>query len=191
MLRHAFEAEPMIADAAAADMRRFVEVDPATEGTLGVMLFFKGFQAVQCARAAHYFWTEANEEGRMIAKLLQSEMADVFGVDIHPGAVFGRGVTIDHATGVVIGETAVVGDDVYIMHDVRGRAAFWRSRRVASASTSLGLSRYSKNAENKRTHIHTIKYTSIAHMSVYRARLAARGGQTGQTARGRATRARI
>ena len=132
MLRHAFESDPTIADAAAADMRRFVEVDPATEGTLGVMLFFKGFQAVQCARAAHYFWQEEKGEGRQIAKLLQSEMADVFGVDIHPGAVFGRGVTIDHATGVVIGETAVVGDDVYIMHDVRGRAAFWRSRRVAS-----------------------------------------------------------
>ena len=60
-------------------------------GVLGVFLFVKGFQAVQCARAANYFWREANGEGRMIAKLLQSEMADVYGVDIHPGARFGRG----------------------------------------------------------------------------------------------------
>ena len=49
---------------------------------------------------------------------LQSEAADVFGVDIHPGARLGRGITVDHATGVVIGETAVLGDDVYLMHDV-------------------------------------------------------------------------
>ena len=52
----------------------------------------------------------------MIAKLLQSEMADVYGVDIHPGARFGRGLTIDHATGVVIGATAVLGSDLYILH---------------------------------------------------------------------------
>ena len=98
--------------------RRFVEVDPASDGILDVLLFFKGFQAVQCARAANYYWREANGEGRAIAKLLQSEMADVFGVDIHPGAVFGRGVTIDHATGVVIGSTAILGDDIYMLHQV-------------------------------------------------------------------------
>ena len=118
LLLHAFTEDPTLADAAAADMRRFVEVDPASDGILDVLLFLKGFQAVQCARAANYYWREANGEGRAIAKLLQSEMADVFGVDIHPGAVFGRGVTIDHATGVVIGETAVIGDNVSIMHDV-------------------------------------------------------------------------
>ena len=118
LLRHAFTADPALPDAAAADLNRFLVVDPASEGVLGVFLFFKGFQAVQCARAANYFWREANGEGRMIAKLLQSEMADVYGVDIHPGARFGRGITIDHATGVVIGETAVIGDDVYLMHDV-------------------------------------------------------------------------
>ena len=118
LLLHAFTEDPTLADAAAADMRRFVEVDPASDGILDVLLFFKGFQAVQCARAANYYWREKNGEGRAIAKLLQSEMADVFGVDIHPGAVFGRGVTIDHATGVVIGETAVIGDNVSIMHDV-------------------------------------------------------------------------
>ena len=117
LLRHAFTADPALPDAAAADLNRFLVVDPASEGVLGVFLFFKGFQAVQCARAANYFWREANGEGRMIAKLLQSEMADVYGVDIHPGARFGRGITIDHATGVVIGETAVIGDDAYLMHD--------------------------------------------------------------------------
>ena len=54
----------------------------------------------------------------MLARLLQSEMADVYGVDIHPAASFGKGVTIDHATGVVIGETTKVGDGTHIMHDV-------------------------------------------------------------------------
>ena len=56
--------------------------------------------------------------GRWLASALQSEMSNVFGVDIHPAAQWGRGITMDHGTGCVIGETAVIGDDVYIMHDV-------------------------------------------------------------------------
>lgn len=118
LLMHALNADPSIGAAASADLHRFLVVDPAAAGLLGPYLFYKGFQAVQCARVANYFWREPGGDGQMVARLLQSEMADVFGVDIHPGATFGRGVTIDHATGVVIGETAVVGDRVYIMHDV-------------------------------------------------------------------------
>ena len=81
-------------------------------------MFFKGIQALACARVSHHFWTERHGHGKLVAKLLQSEMADVFGVDIHPGCRLGRGITIDHATGVVLGETCVIGDRVYLMHDV-------------------------------------------------------------------------
>jgi len=114
----AFRADPDIAAAAAADLHRFAVVDPAAEGLLGPFLFFKGFQATTSARVAHYFWNEPDGQGRMIARLIHSEAADVYGVDIHPGAKLGKGVIIDHATGVVIGETAIVGDNTYLMHDI-------------------------------------------------------------------------
>lgn len=107
-----------ILDATAADLQRFLVVDPACKGLLSVYLFYKGVQSIASARVAHHYWTEPGGHGQQIARLLQSEMADVFGVDIHPGATLGRGITVDHATGVVIGETAVVGDNVYLMHDV-------------------------------------------------------------------------
>ena len=86
-------------------------IDPACDGLLGVYLFYKGVHALACARVANHYWEERGETGRLIARLLQSEMADVFGVDIHPGCKLGRGVTIDHATGVTLGETCVVGDN--------------------------------------------------------------------------------
>jgi serine O-acetyltransferase len=118
ILMSAFESKPDICDAVAADIERFKVIDPACDGLLGVYLFYKGVHALACARVANHYWEERGETGRLIAKLLQSEMADVFGVDIHPGCKLGRGVTIDHATGVTLGETCVVGDNVYIMHDV-------------------------------------------------------------------------
>lgn len=118
ILLSAFQADPAICSAVAADMQRFKVVDPACEGLLGVYLFFKGVHAIACARVSHHFWTERGEAGKLVAKLLQSEASDVFGVDIHPGCRLGRGVTVDHATGVTLGETCVVGNNVYIMHDV-------------------------------------------------------------------------
>merc|ERR1712166_1574873 len=71
-----------------------------------------------CARVGHYYWAERGGHGKLIARLLQSEMSDIYGMDIHPGATLGRGITIDHGTGVTIGETGTIGDNVYIMHDV-------------------------------------------------------------------------
>jgi len=114
----AFTEEPDICDAVAADLARFLVVDPAAEGVLGVYLFFKGVQAVACARVAHHYWTQRGEAGRLIARMLQAETSDVYGVDIHPGCKLGRGITIDHATGVTLGETSELGDNVYLMHDV-------------------------------------------------------------------------
>lgn len=118
ILLNAFHADPDICSAVSADINRFKVVDPACDGVLGVYLFYKGVQALACARVAHHFWTQRGSSGKLIAKLLQSESADVYGVDIHPGCVIGRGVTVDHATGVTLGETCVIGDNVYLMHDV-------------------------------------------------------------------------
>jgi serine O-acetyltransferase len=118
ILRSGFQADPGITQAVAHDICRFTVVDPATKGLLGVFLFFKGVQAIACARVAHHYWTERGEAGKLIARLLQAEMSDTYGVDIHPGCKLGKGITIDHATGVVIGETSVIGDNVYLMHDV-------------------------------------------------------------------------
>ncbi len=118
IITSAFEADPSILGAVTADLCRFKVVDPATTGLLGVFLFYKGVQALACARVAHHYWTERGGQGKLLARLLQSEMADVYGVDIHPGCTLGSGITIDHATGVTLGETCVIGDNVYIMHDV-------------------------------------------------------------------------
>lgn len=114
----ALKADPQITTSVATDILRFKEVDPACPGLLGVFLFYKGVHALACARVAHHYWTRRGEAGKLIARLMQSETSDVFGVDIHPGAKLGDGITIDHATGVVVGETSVLGNNVYLMHDV-------------------------------------------------------------------------
>jgi serine O-acetyltransferase len=79
------------------------------------LLYFKGFQAIQCYRIAHHIW---NEGRHTLALFLQSRISSVFAVDIHPAARIGCGLLLDHATGVVIGETAVVEDNVSILHEV-------------------------------------------------------------------------
>ena len=114
----AFRAEPTLCTSVASDMLRFKEVDPACPGLLAVYLFYKGVHAMACARVSGYYWRRRGEAGKLLARLLQSEGSDMYGVDIHPGARLGNGITIDHATGVVIGETSVIGDNVYLMHDV-------------------------------------------------------------------------
>ena len=76
---------------------------------------FKGFLSLQTQRVAHWLWEEGRET---MALYLQSRMSELFQVDIHPAARIGRGVFIDHGTGIVIGETAVIGDDVSMLHGV-------------------------------------------------------------------------
>ena len=78
-------------------------------------LFFKGYQPLQAYRISHRLWCDGRE---LAALLVQSRMAHAYGVDIHPAARIGRGIMIDHATGVVVGETAVIEDDVSILHEV-------------------------------------------------------------------------
>jgi serine O-acetyltransferase len=111
----AFAADPSIPEAAAADLRAVIERDPAAEGYLQPFLFFKGFQALQAHRVAHWLW---NKGRHTLAFHLQSRVSELFQVDIHPAARFGRGVFLDHGTGIVVGETATVGDNVSMLHAV-------------------------------------------------------------------------
>ena len=111
----AYAADPALIEAAHADLRAVFERDPAAKGYLQPFLFFKGFQALQTHRIAHWLWSEGRET---MAFLLQSRMSELFQLDIHPAARIGSGVFIDHGTGIVIGETATVGDEVSLLHGV-------------------------------------------------------------------------
>jgi serine O-acetyltransferase len=111
----ALASDPRIAAAARADLQAVVARDPACRGYSVPLLYFKGFQAIQASRVAHHYWAA---ERHALALYLQSRTSEVFGVDVHPGARLGEGLLLDHATGVVIGETAVVEDDVSMLHGV-------------------------------------------------------------------------
>lgn len=111
----AYEHTPEIAETVRADLVAVFDRDPACDTFLQPLLYFKGFQALEGYRVAHWCWTQ----GRIsMAYYLQSRISEVYGVDIHPNARIGRGVMMDHATSIVIGETAVVGDDVSMLHSV-------------------------------------------------------------------------
>ncbi len=111
----AYEADPSIVAAAEADLKAVFERDPACKGYVQPFLFFKGFLSLQAHRVSHWLWTEGRES---MAFYLQSRVSELFQVDIHPAAVIGRGIFFDHGTGIVIGETAVLGDDVSMLHGV-------------------------------------------------------------------------
>lgn len=98
-----------------ADVRAIRARDPASTHSWRVFTFYKGFLALQCHRIAHWLW---QADRAAYALLLQSRCSVVFGVDIHPGAQVGDGVMFDHASGLVIGETAVIEDNVSILHGV-------------------------------------------------------------------------
>lgn len=108
-------SHPTVRAAAVADLLAVRSRDPACAGFSHCLLNYKGFLAVQAHRVAHVLWAQNR---RPLALALQSRVADVFAVDIHPAAVVGKAILLDHATGVVIGETAVVGDNVSILHHV-------------------------------------------------------------------------
>ena len=107
--------DPAITEAAAEDLIAVRDRDPACPDHLTPFLFFKGFQALQAHRVSHWYW---RHDRRHFSQALQSRSSEVFAVDIHPAATVGRRILIDHATGIVIGETAVIEDDVSILHDV-------------------------------------------------------------------------
>lgn len=115
LFEEAFSASPELIAAASADIRAVYERDAATSTYLPVILYLKGFQSIQVHRLAHYLWTNSRRD---LAAFVQSRNAEVFAVDIHPGCTLGRGIMFDHATGIVIGETCVIDDDVSILQNV-------------------------------------------------------------------------
>ena len=98
-----------------ADIIAVLDRDPACERLIEPLLFFKGFHAIQTHRLAHWLWTNGRRD---FALYLQSRSSDVFQTDIHPAAVFGKGIFLDHATGLVAGATSVIDDDVSILQNV-------------------------------------------------------------------------
>ena len=111
----AHAADPALAQAARADIAAVYDRDPACHRLIQPILYFKGFQAVQAYRVAHWLWTHGRRD---MAFFIQMRVSEVFGVDIHPAARLGQGIMIDHAHSIVIGETAVVGDNVSMLHSV-------------------------------------------------------------------------
>jgi serine O-acetyltransferase len=111
----ALDADPGIAEAFRIDIAAVVDRDPATTRFIEPILYFKGFHAIQTHRLAHWLWLSGRHD---FALYLQSRSSAVFQCDINPAVVMGRGIFFDHATGIVIGETALIEDDVSILQDV-------------------------------------------------------------------------
>lgn len=115
VVEQAFAADPAITDAAACDIWATVTRDPAVEMCSIPLLYLKGFHALQGYRVANWLW----KEGRIaLATYLQNQISVACQVDIHPAAKIGKAIMLDHATGIVVGETAVIENDVSILQDV-------------------------------------------------------------------------
>jgi serine O-acetyltransferase len=111
----ALEAEPEIAQAARVDILAVYDRDPACNRYIEPLLYFKGYQALQTYRMAHRLWHMGRRD---FAYYLQSRSSVIFSTDIHPAARIGRGIMIDHAHSIVVGETAVIEDNVSMLHSV-------------------------------------------------------------------------
>ncbi len=111
----AFADSADLANAARADLVAVFERDPACHRLLQPILYFKGYQAMQAYRVGHWLWQRGQND---LAYFFQMRISEIFGIDIHPAARIGRGIMIDHAHSIVIGETAVVGDNVSMLHSV-------------------------------------------------------------------------
>jgi serine O-acetyltransferase len=107
--------DPCIVEAAKADIAAVLDRDPACCRLLEPMLYFKGFHAIQAHRLNHWLWHNGERD---FALYLQSRSSEIFQTDIHPAAKFGHGIFLDHATGLVVGETAEVGDNVSMLQGV-------------------------------------------------------------------------
>lgn len=111
----AMQDDVAIAQACQRDLLAFAERDPACRTLLQPLLFYKGFVALQAHRVAHWLW---RHDRTTLAYFVQSRCSEALQVDIHPAAQLGSGIFLDHATGIVIGETCVIDDDVSILQNV-------------------------------------------------------------------------
>ncbi|GGX47845.1 serine O-acetyltransferase [Tateyamaria omphalii] len=115
IVEEAYQKSQALVEAARADLVAVYERDPACHRLLQPILYFKGYQAMQAYRVGHFLWQEGHTD---LAYFFQMRVSEIFGVDIHPAAHIGKGIMIDHAHSIVIGETAVVGDNVSMLHSV-------------------------------------------------------------------------
>ena len=115
LILEAFRDDNNIRSAIRDDLNAILDRDSACHELYIPFLYFKGFQALQIHRIGHWLWTHDRQP---LALFLQSQMSRQFGIDIHPAARFGHGIMLDHATGLVVGETAVVGNRVSILQSV-------------------------------------------------------------------------
>jgi serine O-acetyltransferase len=113
--REALDDQPSLGEAFRADIVATMDRDPATTRFIEPVLYYKGFHAIQTHRLAHWLLSKGRKD---FALYLQSRSSAAFQCDINPAAKIGRGIFLDHATGLVVGETAVIDDDVSILHDV-------------------------------------------------------------------------
>lgn len=111
----AYACDPELNMIARADLVAFVERDPACQRLVEPLLNFKGFQAIQAYRISHWLWISGRHD---MALFFQMRISEIFGIDIHPAARIGKGLMIDHGHSLVIGETAVIGDNVSMLHSV-------------------------------------------------------------------------
>ncbi|PCJ44448.1 MAG: serine O-acetyltransferase [Moraxellaceae bacterium] len=115
IIEQAFLDDASIIKAVCQDIRAVVERDPVCSKFSVPLLYFKGLHALEAYRVSHWLW---NQGRHSLAFFFQNQISVVFGVDIHPAAKIGAGILLDHGTGIVVGETAVIEDDVSIMQQV-------------------------------------------------------------------------
>ncbi len=119
LIRSTFEQaladDPSLSEAMRVDLAAVYDRDPACHRYIEPVLYFKGFHAIQTHRLAHWLWQQGRRD---LAYYLQSKASEVFQTDINPAVPLGKGIFLDHATGLVVGETAVIEDDVSILQDV-------------------------------------------------------------------------
>ena len=128
-----YESDPSIITSAMLDLIAVSQRDPACKRISVPFLYYKGFQGLQLYRIANWLW---RNERRALARYIQSRVSELFAIDIHPAATIGNGILIDHASSIVIGETAVVGNNVSMLHEVTlggtGKATGDRHPKIAS-----------------------------------------------------------
>lgn len=115
IIKEAYGASTIIQKAIRADLNAVKERDPAAEGVSEPFLHFKGFHALESYRVANWLWHQGRKP---LALYLQNRISEIFAIDIHPAATIGKGILFDHGTSIVIGETAVVEDNVSMLHEV-------------------------------------------------------------------------
>lgn len=115
IIEEAYQADPSIIESAACDIEAVRTRDPAVDKWSTPLLYLKGYHALQSYRVTHYLWQQGRQA---LAVYLQNEISVAFDVDIHPAARIGCGILLDHATGIVVGETSVIENDVSILQGV-------------------------------------------------------------------------